>query len=343
MSYASICDYVGYVGRLLRQIHKVPADRVVTGSDETRFALQAVKRLNGAAKQRARPITAAEVLHASVNVSGTRNFVLSFRVILLAAWYGALRLGQLLPHAAFPKQMRMTLRDLVLDDKGRVLLTSRRSKTNVFQERARTVAIAGCPSNPMACLVTALRELLQHRRAAGLPLNVKLSELDDGLKNFDDFVGVLQRLIPGQRSTPHVKGHITGHSFRRGFTHAALAAGYSIEQIMIHGDWACPDSVLNSYADGGILPSIPLAAAGHPRAAFVAPANPLNMPAAIAVVPARVQAQKQVRAAPPRVFSMANIYARRAEIGQSVALTSNDPAEAFRLKRAREWEEEHNA
>ena len=258
MKYQSVKAYVDYVGCLLRELHK--KDHVVTNSLQTHWALLATKRLLGDTKQRARPITLAELKGACGSAQGPEDFILAFRVIALTAWFAAMRLGQLLPTSPNKTAGTMTLADLEISEDGQaVLVTSSRSKTNVFRAKLRKVAISACASDPSLCLKKALVELLNNRRQRGLPLNVPLYLLHEKLSTFDKFVGVLQQLIPRKEATPFEKGHVTGHSFRRGFTKAALLAGFSIEQIMLHGDWSHPDSVTNSYAAGAVLPSIPMA------------------------------------------------------------------------------------
>lgn len=274
MKFESVRKYVEYVGRALRELHK--AERVVTDSMQTHWALQATKRLLGDTKQRARPITVAELRVACENVQGPDGLTLAFRVIALTAWFGAMRLGQLLPTSANQTAGTMLLSDLEFSEDGQaVLVSSSRSKTNVFRAKLRKVAISACDADPRLCLKTALAQLLSFRRARGLPTNVPLSLLHEGVATFDKFVGLLQGLIPTKSATKFEKGHVTGHSFRRGFTKAALLAGFSIEQIMLHGDWSHPDSVTTSYAAGAVLPSIPMARHVGPlltgSAAFVSP------------------------------------------------------------------------
>ena len=274
MKFESVRKYVEYVGRALRELHK--ADKVVTDSMQTHWALQATKRLLGDTKQRARPITVAELRVACENIRGAEELVFAFRVIALTAWFGAMRLGQLLPTSANQTAGTMLLSDLEFSEDGQaVLVSSSRSKTNVFRAKLRKVAISACEADPRLCLKTALMQLLSWRRARGLPSKVPLSSLHVGVATFDKFVGLLQGLIPAKAASKFEKGHVTGHSFRRGFTKAALLAGFSIEQIMLHGDWSHPDSVTSSYAAGAVLPSIPMARHVGPlltgSAAFVSP------------------------------------------------------------------------
>ena len=258
MKFRSVEGYVQHVGRMLRALHN--RDHVITDSLQTHWALQATKRVLGDTMQRARPITLQELKMACVNVKGPQEFVLAFRVIALVAWFAAMRLGQLLPQSAGQNAVTMTLRDLELSEDGQaVLVSSSRSKTNVFRAKTRKIAVSACDVDPALCLRTSLTALWEFRRLRNSPLDVPLWSLHEKVATFDKFVNAMQELIAPKASTAFEKGIVTGHSFRRGFTKAALLAGFSIEQIMLHGDWSHPDSVINSYGAGAILPSIPMA------------------------------------------------------------------------------------
>ncbi len=262
MAYQSIKDYIEHLGRVLRSLQKGPGAGlrpVITDSLQTHWALQSIKRILGDTKQRARALTMEELRSACANVRGDEGFVLAFRVIALTAWFGAFRLGQLLPHNNNKKMDTMRLSDMVQSGDGAVLVTSRRSKTNVFRSRTRTIRIGGSKSSPELCLSSALAALATFRRRHNLPQDAALSELHAGLATFEKFVKSIQSLIPRKQDVPLEKGRVTGHSFRRGFTKAALLAGYKLHEIMVHGDWNHEESVLNSYAVGAVLPSISLA------------------------------------------------------------------------------------
>lgn len=327
MKFASIQKYVQYVGRALRTLHKT--DSTVIESLQTHWALQATKRLLGETKQRARPITLEELKSACASVEGPLEFVLAFRVIALTAWFAALRLGQVLPTSEAHRVHTMTLADLQLSEDGQAVIVSYdRSKTDVFRGKLRKIAISACISDKRLCLRTALIELLDYRRRQGLPLDAPLWGLHKDLASFNKFVDVMQSLIPARESTPFEKGHVTGHSFRRGFTKAALLAGFSIDQIMLHGDWSHPDSVTNSYASGTVLPSVPMAR--HVQrimtgaSSFVAPGG--NRVAAAAPSPTTVT---QGHCPATWTFSAGNPYAHcHGPIDNSEAL----------FRRARQWE-----
>ncbi len=354
MAYQSINDYVHHVGRALRAIQRGPeVGPVVTESVQTHWALLSTKRLLGDSKQRARAITMAEIQLACTNVRGSESFVLAFRVIVLLAWFGAFRLGQLLPHSNNKRLPTMRLADLVQASDKAVYVTSHRSKTNVFNARTRTIRIGGSSVKEL-CLATALEQLLAFRKRHRLPTNVSLADLDAGLATFEKLVKAMQRLVRAREDSAQEKGRVTGHSFRRGFTKAALVAGYSLQAIMVHGDWNHVESVLNSYAVGAVLPSISLA--------------PGNGRVATAALAATIAVGSQPGAARPR-FSSANPFipssaltdslmraklearACQWEIHEGPLSPGNpwvkvgllDPAmDAQRERRAREWESKHS-
>ena len=364
MAYDSIVDYVGHVGRLLKSARPTGVP-VVTESMQTHLALQSTKRVLGQTRQRARPISLKEVRTAVTIVTAEQGFVLAFQVVALTAWYAALRLGQLLPHGKNRNSGTLRLSDLVVSKTlggGQVVLvTTGRSKTNVFKAKLRTVAICAA-KDPAISLDCAVLRLQEYCRARGLPDNVMLADIHPRLSTFEAFVGVLHALIPASPATPFQKGHITGHSFRRGFTKAALERGFSIEQIMLHGDWSRESSVLNSYAAGAVLPSIPLAQFSwdeeEAASSFVSPiaraAAPVRAPevATASAVPMLGPAAS-VR---PQVWTEENPFASSREYSAWPAraalweldqghLSAENPftwSSDWSRKRAREWELENN-
>ena len=95
------------------------------------------------------------------------------------------------------------------------------------------------------------------RRAGGRPAGkLHIGDLHPHLNTFERFVAAVQRLLPPKPATETEKGHVTGHSFRRGFTLEALRLGIPLERIMIHGDWSHEEPVLSAYAVGAVLPSV---------------------------------------------------------------------------------------
>lgn len=257
MAYSSVLQYVQHAGRLLKTLHQSdPLYIAPTESLQTHWCLMAIKRTLGDQKQRARPISAAEIEFAVKNVKGLPEYVAAFRFLVLLAWLGAFRLGQLLPTTEDRSNLVMLFSHITLDPSREFLIVlSIRSKSNVFRTKTRRIKL-WASSNRWLCIVTAYRTLLDLRQSARQKLDVPLSALASGLGSFARFVAAVQTLLPAVADTPLQKGHFTGHSFRRGFTMAALNAGISLDRIMIHGDWSHEDSVLNCYAVGTVLPSV---------------------------------------------------------------------------------------
>ncbi len=333
MRFRSVEGYVQNLGRSLRALHK--QEHVITDSMQTHWALKATKRVLGDTQQRARPITLSELKTACTNVTGPKEFVLVFRLIALVAWFGAFRLGQLLPQISGQQAATMLLSDLEVSEDGRaVLVSSSRSKTNVFRAKTRNISISACESDSTLCLRTAFVAVREFRRLRGLPLDVPLCSLHSKVATFDDFVHSVQQLIAPRLPTAFEKGVVTGHSFRRGFTKAALLAGFSIEQIMLHGDWSHPESVVNSYGAGAVLPSIPMARHAvillSGAGSFVSPATILSghtAPVAVALsLATSAECQMNWLHQPGNPFAPME------------ATVDNGPDPVRLAKRARQWE-----
>lgn len=257
MATSSVQQYVGQVSRLLKELHEQDPSYInPAASLQSHWAVMAVKRKLGDERQRARPITLDEVRKACREVQGSSENQAAFRFILLLAWQGAFRLGQLLPSSDDQHQHCMEWEDIVVDGDS-LLVTARRSKTNLLRAKTRTIRVHAALESSL-CIVRAYHTL-QRLRASRIWLNkTKLANLCSTMDTFAKFVAQLQRSIPPKPDTPLEKGTISGHSCRRGFTKAALAAGIPLERIMIHGDWSHADSVLDSYAVGAVLPSVAL-------------------------------------------------------------------------------------
>lgn len=257
MTFSSVKQYVEHLTRALAAFHASNTLYVNPGhSLPLHWAMMAIKRKLGNAKQRARTVSLDELRIAVVSVSGSATFKAAFKFIALLAWLGAFRLGQLLPSG--PRMLATTTQmdHLRLDADGRSLLVEiHRSKTNLFRERFRIIRIMGS-SDVNLCIVRAFAAV---RNATAFRRPKFLADLDVGLDSFAKFVGVLQDVIPARASTTHEKGVVSGHSPRRSFTKIAMERGVPLQSIMVFGDWGHEESVLSSYAVGAILPSIAIA------------------------------------------------------------------------------------
>ncbi len=68
------------------------------------------------------------------------------------------------------------------------------------------------------------------------------------------FLVILNNVVPAVEPTPLVKGHFTGHSFRRGHAQAAIAHGVDLDDLMLFGNWKAAPSVKN-YSAGAVKAS----------------------------------------------------------------------------------------
>ena len=104
-------------------------------------------------------------------------------------------------------------------------LTLPASKTDPFR-RGITLNVAA--SGDDACPVRALRHLFRWKASLDSPL----FETTNGFTR-DLVVGQVRQIL----ALLGVKGHYSGHSFRRGAATSARAAGLSEEEIMLLGRW----------------------------------------------------------------------------------------------------------
>ncbi len=75
---------------------------------------------------------------------------------------------------------------------------------------------------------------------------------------------MLNNLVPAIAATSTVKGHFTGHSFRRGHAQAAISVGIEIDDLMLFGNWRSVPSVVN-YTAGAVKASKLSSALFQPR------------------------------------------------------------------------------
>jgi hypothetical protein len=65
---------------------------------------------------------------------------------------------------------------------------------------------------------------------------------------------MLNNLVSSIAATSAVKGHFTGHSFRRGHAQAAISVGIEVDDLMLFGNWRSAPSVVN-YTAGAVKAS----------------------------------------------------------------------------------------
>ena len=156
MSFSSVKQYVEHVTRALKAFHSQNLSYVNPGQSlPVHWAMMAIKRKLGNAKQRARTVSVDELRSAIVNCTGSDSYRATFKFIALLAWLGAFRLGQLLPNGLGMLSTTMKLSHLRLDADHRSLLVEvHRSKTNLFKERFRLIRIMGS-ADVHLCIVRA--------------------------------------------------------------------------------------------------------------------------------------------------------------------------------------------
>lgn len=227
--------------------------------EQTRIALLGAKKLLGTAKQRARPAT---IDHLRLLIAGLGDSVrdCSLRCILIWAFFGCYRLGSLCPGEKIPTDKVIAHLDVQWADETHqaLIVSARYSKTNQTSEYVHRIQLYRtgtdiCPVAAYERLVAAITRV----SGAGMTtwMGRPIASYGPGSEDVWTFGQAVRRLekVPTQPETKYEKGHLTGHSFRRGFVQFALAQGLPLDKIMLHGDWKSMESV-EAYAKGGAVP-----------------------------------------------------------------------------------------
>ena len=206
--------------RDLSAFHTPELERIIAG----------IRRLHGEANtQERRPITKDLLLQMLPHLDRqTREGATRYAAFCLA-FAAFLRVGEFTysssdhDKADFNKWF-LTRRSVALF-KDHLELTLPASKTDPFR-RGTTLTVAA--SGDDACPVRALRHLFRWKAPLDSPL-------------FQTAGGFTRELVIGQvrhiLALLGVKGHYSGHSFRRGAATSARLAGLSDEEIMLLGRW----------------------------------------------------------------------------------------------------------
>jgi hypothetical protein len=112
------------------------------------------------------------------------------------------------------------------------------------------------PGNPLICPVRAYREYVAECSNLGLSLDDPFAKFSRVLPSlsFEKFLAMFNVIVPTIPATPAVKGHFTGHTFRRGHAQAAIALGIEEDDLMLFGNWRSAPSVRN-YTAGAVKAS----------------------------------------------------------------------------------------
>ncbi len=253
---SSFQQYMRHIARTIELDFPPPYTNVARSPKSERF-IKAVSRVLESTKQRARPVRVADLLLLSSRLPLFYPIVITklVRVIALVAFWGCLRLGTLLQDSS--SQLRvLSWRDFVFD--GRQLFVSIfRDKTVKEHDDCHRIVLDPVRGNSSICPVRAYLEYVSECSNLGLSLDdpfAKFSREQTAL-SFDKFLVILNVMVPPIPATPSVKGHFTGHSFRRGHAQAAIAHGIEVDDLMLFGNWKAVPSVKN-YTAGAVKASL---------------------------------------------------------------------------------------
>jgi len=134
-------------------------------------------------------------------------------------------------------------------------------KTDQYAERLHSVILQSAPEMRI-CPVNTYWELLSLRGRLGIPQEAPIAQYDTyttSAWHFEDVTRFLKANIAKKEGTPYVRGHLTGHSFRRGFVKLATELGVDPRRVKMHGDWKRM-ATMQGYAAGSsvVLNMIPL-------------------------------------------------------------------------------------
>ena len=206
--------------RDLSAFHSPDLERIIAG----------VRRRQGEADtQERRPITKDLLLKMLPHIDRKTKEGATMYAAFCLAFAAFLRVGEFTYSAsdrlqADFDQWFLTRRSVTLfDDHLELRLPA--SKTDPFR-RGITLTIAA--SGDVACPVRALRRLFRWKASLDSPL-------------FESVGGFTRELVVGQvrqiLAVLGIKGHYSGHSFRRGAATSAREAGLSDDEIMLLGRW----------------------------------------------------------------------------------------------------------
>lgn len=258
LSYDTIVAYL----REVRSRVEARWDRPLPHFDSPiiRRCLKGAKKVLGNSKQKARPVTLSELEQLVAGLGNTLKDA-AYRTVVLFSFWGCFRLGNVAPVVSKKKDQRHQMWALVVNandvqeqDDGSLQLTLRYSKTNQSGERLHIVRLYPIKGSTL-CPVRAWKSLCALRVHGGLSKDTPVAQYGaskDDTWTVDAVKHVLRQRVAKIDATPFQKGHLTGHSFRRGFVRLALENGIGPEHVMLHGDWKQLETV-RDYAEGAAV------------------------------------------------------------------------------------------
>ena len=235
VAFATIDKYVTSV------LYMFEAATQVRLQDEAvvRLALKGARRTLGDARQRARPLALAELgalMAGPLRGDHTQRWARR-RFVYACAFWGALRLSAFYQHA-------LTWSGIERDGRG-LVVTLESSKTAQYGERRHRFLLAELDDKSV-CPVAAYDACV----AAGIvtPMELVAAGLD-----VDALLASAREIVPSRRQSKWEKGHLTLHSFRRGFVQFAIALGIPAHDVMTHGDWKSIGAFDNYVGDATVV------------------------------------------------------------------------------------------
>ena len=246
LAYSTIRAYVDFLGRAT--LFTSPGAPNPAQHPEVQLFLRGVARKLGKGVKKAEPCQLAHlraITRWAQSCPEDVNAQTAAMVALFAFW-GCLRIGNLIPKAGASKSALLTVGDVRLESDA-VILTVRDSKTIRFAERTHQVQLPA-QEDPLLCPRQAFTRwiLLLRRPSSQTPLCALCTTTGATLSRsrFLDLVNLAAHPLP----------KLTGHSFRRGYVRLAFIRGVPIWQIMHHGDWRTLE-VAMSYAEDFLMPN----------------------------------------------------------------------------------------
>lgn len=269
LSYATIVAYRDEVQRIVAHFHSLPVDGEVVRSGFCtpliERMLKGAKRLLGATKEKARPVTLGEVRLVVASQPADSLKGASVRLVVLIAFFGAMRLGNVAPvhsgqRAEDNWQHVPNATNCVVKDEA-LFVALTHGKTNQYRERVHSVRLGRLAEDTL-CPVRAFESLMAIRVRHRVPATVPLAQYAAApyapkeTWTFDRVKRLVQSVAPSRQGTAFEKGHLTGHSFRRGFVKMAFEANVDPERVMFPGGWAQLATVLEYAAGAAVVVDI---------------------------------------------------------------------------------------
>lgn len=248
LAYSSIKAYVDFLGRAASFTN--PAAPNPAQHPEVKLFLRGVARILGKEKEKAEPCTLGHLRQLTTNslLCPTPETLTAALIALLAFW-GCLRLGNLIPKSVANLSRVLSLKDVTVTDRGLVLVI-RDSKTIQFHERVHLVEVPA-HQDPLLCPLRAFHRWISLLRPQSSQTKLcALSSTGTTTLSRSKFLSIVNKLT-------HPLTPLSGHSFRRGFVRLAISLGIPIDRLMQHGDWKSL-KVAMSYGEDFMIPN-PLA------------------------------------------------------------------------------------